>query len=77
MHPRRNLSFSAENNQSTSDGNWQRGATYLHGKNAGRGVGHRGEALDAGEGRGGNSEHGELHGYRLVGLYDKRWSPGS
>ena len=40
-------------------------ATYLHGKDTGRGVGHGGKALDAGEGRGGNSEHGELHGLQV------------
>ena len=58
--------FSAENNQSSHAMGIGEGrgieATYLHGKDAGRGVGHGGKALDAGEGRGGNSEHGELHG---------------
>ena len=49
--------------------------TYLHGKDAGRGVGHGSKALDAGEGRGGNSEHGELHGYKLMMFVRRRDGP--
>mmetsp|Transcript_10183 Transcript_10183/g.28581 ORF Transcript_10183/g.28581 Transcript_10183/m.28581 type:complete len:741 (+) Transcript_10183:131-2353(+) len=53
------------------------GGGGLHGHDAGRGVGHGGEAVNTGEGRGGNSEHGELHGYKLLVCTTKRLAPGS
>ena len=65
----------AENIQSTNTKTSDGKSAYLHGHDAGRGVGHGSEALNTGEGRGGNSEHGELHGYKVLVCTTKEMIP--